>query len=521
MIEIVWFKRDLRVHDHAALNSAMATGNPVLPLYIVEPELWAQPTQSARQFEFLRECLSDLDDALQKRGAQLVIQTGDAVDVLARLHREHEICAIHAHEETGLMWTYQRDKAVRAWAKRLGIPVIEHRQHGVWRGPIGRNGWAKRWDQWMGSPVLSTPPSLRFANIKSEPMPAFVDLRLKEDPCPRRQIGGRRQAIDLLRSFLEERGEFYRKAMSSPQSGAQACSRLSPHLAFGTLSIREAYQAAGRAIIRHRQSENRAFVASMTSFIARLHWHCHFIQKLESQPLIETENLHPSYNGLRPSSQNHQDLALAWIEGKTGFPFVDACMRSLAATGWLNFRMRAMAMSFSSYHLWQDWRWPAALLAQRFTDFEPGIHFPQAQMQSGTTGINTVRIYNPIKQSFDQDPEGHFIRTWVPELAHLPTPFVHEPWRAPDDLLSQALGTSDHHLIYPQRLIDHEGAAKSAQSQIHRVRNKAEHRPISETIQHQHGSRKSGLKPVRPGRKEIVEKKTSKPFSANQISFDF
>ena len=521
MIEIVWFKRDLRVHDHAALNSAVASCNPILPLYIFEPELWAQPTQSARQFEFLCECLIDLDEALNKRGARIVIQTGDAIDVLARLHREHEISAIHAHEETGLIWTYQRDKAVRAWAKLHGIRVIEHRQHGVWRGPISRNGWAKRWDQWMGSPALRAPLNLRFAHITSEPMPAYTELKLKADPCPERQIGGRRQAIALLNSFLEERGEFYRKAMSSPQSGAQACSRLSPHLAFGTLSIREAYQAAGRAIIRHRQSENRAFVASLTSFVARLHWHCHFIQKLENQPLIETENLHSLYNGLRPLTPKHQDLALAWIEGKTGFPFVDACMRSLAATGWLNFRMRAMAMSFSSYHLWQDWRWPAALLAQRFTDFEPGIHFPQVQMQSGTTGINTVRIYNPIKQSFDQDPEGHFIRHWVPELAHLPTPFVHEPWRAPADLLTHALGTSDHHLIYPQRLIDHEAAAKSAQSQIHRVRIKAEHRTLSETIQHQHGSRKSGLKPVGPERAKVLKKKTPMLPPSNQISFDF
>jgi deoxyribodipyrimidine photo-lyase len=251
--------------------------------------------------------------------------------------------------------------------------------------------------------------------------------------------------------------------------------------------------------------------------VARLHWHCHFIQKLEDQPDIELANLHPAYNALRPIGPDHEANAQAWIAGKTGFPFVDACMRSLAATGWLNFRMRAMVMSFSSYHLWQDWRLPSQYLAAQFTDFEPGIHFSQAQMQSGTTGINTARIYNPIKQSLDQDPHGEFIRRWIPELAHLPDALIHEPWRAPSDLL-MVTSEGDPAHSYPDRIVDHEVAAAFARSQIYTVRAAKTHKPMANSIQNQHGSRKSGIAQVgRPRR----AKKSVTPAPASQTSFEF
>ena len=514
MMQVVWFKRDLRVHDNAAFAAAAATGQPVLPLYILEPELWRQPEMAGRGLAFLSECLADLDSALQQRGARLVVRVGEAVQVLHDLHASHGIAAIHGHEETGLLWTFDRDKTVRRWARKQGVPFQEYRQHGVWRARYDRNGWAARWEAMMRESPLLAPDRIAFADIESDPVPDAVDLGLADDPCPERQSGGRREGALLLKSFLADRGRFYRKAMASPEEGAGACSRISAHLALGCLSMRETYQASLRAKMRWRNAEDEAFVQSISSFASRLHWHCHFIQKLEDEPGIERRALHPAYERLRPIGPEHEAIVEAWAEGRTGFPFVDACMRSLRATGWLNFRMRSMVMAFSSYHLWQDWRRPAQELARLFTDFEPGIHYPQAQMQSGVTGVNVARIYNPVKQSRDQDPTGRFIRRWVPELALLPDDILHEPWMAPPELLAAkgiALGET-----YPVRLVDHEVAARSAREAVYAIRRGEGFKEQARDIQRRHGSRKSGLPPT--------ERRRAKPqpkAASAQTEFDF
>jgi deoxyribodipyrimidine photo-lyase len=489
-VDVVWFKRDLRVHDHKPLDDAIASGNDFVCLYVIEPELWALPEYSGRQYAFLLECLNSLDNALKARGGSLTVRVGAVVDVLEALHSEHTIAAVRAHEETGLRWTWQRDKAVACWAQRNGVAFLETPQHGVTRGLTSRNGWAKRWDAFMSQPIIGAPDRIGTRHIVSEPTPDAEAVGLTPDACPHRQPGGRQAALDDLKSFLNERGEDYRRAMSSPVTAYDACSRLSAHLALGTVSMREAFQAAQKALKARRAAGETRYAQSIDSFISRLHWHCHFIQKFEDEPAIETTDLHPAYRGARPKPD--AETLRRWIEGETGFPFVDACMRALKETGWLNFRMRAMVAAFSSYHLWVDWRCPAQALARRFTDFEPGIHYAQFQMQSGTTGVNTPRIYNPVKQGYDQDPDGVFTRRWAPELSHLPNSFIHEPWKAPDVVLDKAgvcLGET-----YPERIVDHQQAAREARARIGALRRGEDHRDAAKAIQIKHGSRKSGLK---------------------------
>lgn len=506
-INIVWFKRDLRIADHLPLSMAIAAG-PTLPLYIAEPALWAQPDASARQWAFAAESIAALQEALAARGMPLCIMVGDAIDILQRLHERHGIAALWSHEETGNAWTYARDRAVGRWAKAAGIPWREARQFGVIRRLKSRDGWARAWDRDMAQPVTPEPRAIMpLPGEWPTRIPTAADLGLPPDPCPGRQTGGRDSGLATLDSFLTRRGRDYRFRMSSPVTAFEASSRLSPHLTWGTISMREVAQATTARLRMLKQSPDpdaQRSRASLISFAGRQHWHCHFMQKLEDEPRIEVENLHRAYDGLRPPVADRERLA-AWCVGATGFPFVDACMRALDQHGWINFRMRAMLMAFASYHLWLPWRDTGLHLARKFVDYEPGIHWPQVQMQSGTTGINTMRVYNPVKQGFDQDPTGGFVRAFVPELAAVPDGFIHEPWRWP------GAGGLD----YPPPIVDHVQAARHAREAIHAVRRGAAHRQAADDIAAKHGSRKAGIPMT--GRKRNAR---TAPHPDTQLTFD-
>ena len=503
---IIWFKRDLRVKDHGALVKGAAAG-PIVPLYVIEEDYWAGPDTSRRQYEFLCESLHDLKGQLAAFSIPLQVERGSVIDVLNRLKRQFGHIRLYSHEETGNAWTYQRDMAVKKWCRREAIDWFEQPQHGVVRRLHNRDGWASNWDQMMSQPMVPVPEMIAAKGLQETAIPSADDLGLLPDPCPNRQMGGTKEGEALLESFLSSRGETYRASMANPIDGEWACSRVSAHLSLGCLSIRQVSQACIEAIQEAKRSapKRSMWPGSLQSFYARLHWHCHFIQKLEDEPALEFQNLHPAYNGLRPETADIVRLD-AWAEGYSGLPFLDACMRFLKATGWLNFRMRAMVMAVASYHLWLPWRATGLVLARRFTDYEPGIHWSQVQMQSGTTGINTPRIYNPVKQGLDQDPDGIFTRKWVPELADIPDEFLQSPWRW--NGAATILGKT-----YPHPIIEPIQAAREAREKIWAIRRGSEFRSTAQRIVQKHGSRKNNDRDGRPSRRRSSAKKPK-----NQLS---
>ena len=501
---LVWFKRDLRIHDHAALVAALSSTD-ALALFIIEPE-WLQSSEcDARHVDFALRCLAELRSALTERGLPLLVRVGSAVPVLAQLHSEVAFSQLLSHEETGPGWSYTRDLQVAAWCQSVHIRWQEFTQTGVVRRLRSRSGWAQRWQVRMDAPLQLLDGGFSAAVSLDQPeLPTLASLRLAPHGKAL-QPAGEKAARRTLKSFLQVRGYDYRKALSSPLTAEDGCSRLSPHLAFGTLSMRTVHQATEVMIA---DTPDRALAYALRGFAGRLRWHCHFMQKLEDEPDIEFHNFARVCDGLRENEFDDHHFA-AWCEGRTGYPMVDACMRSLTATGWLNFRMRAMLVSFASYHLWLHWRPTGLFLARQFLDYEPGIHWSQMQMQSGTTGINTLRMYSPTKQAQDQDPEGLFLRRWVPELARVPLPYLAEPWKM--EISMQRMAGCFIGVDYPAPIVDDKLAMKAAKDRMYGLRKTQEAREEAGEVQAKHGSRKSGLPQSGQRRKTTANRNVDAP----------
>jgi deoxyribodipyrimidine photo-lyase len=494
MTTLVWFKRDLRMHDHAPLAAAAQAG-PAVGLYVIEPGWLASPECDARHVAFVLGGLALLRARLAAKGLPLLVEHGPMTEVLERLRQRLGVVRLFSHEETGPGWTYDRDRAVATWCRAQGVMWQEWPQTGVVRRLRSRTGWAARWAARMNAAECAEPRGFTAPRLDLPELPTLAHLGLAPTCVPLPE-SGEDAALATLDDFLLRRGGHYRRELSSPLGAATGCSRLSAHLAFGMVSMRRVHQAT-EARIAALQAEgddaSRRFAHALRGFAGRLRWHCHFMQKLEDEPEIEWRNFSRACDGLREPAFDRMRFD-AWCQGQTGYPMVDACMRSLVATGWLNFRMRAMLVSFAAYHLWLHWREPGLHLARQFLDFEAGIHWSQMQMQSGTTGINTLRIYSPTKQARDHDPQGVFIRRWVPELARLPLPFLAEPWTAPPEVQRAAACVIDRD--YPAPIVDATQAVAQAKDRLYGLRRQPEARAEADAIQSRHGSRKSGLPPT-------------------------
>jgi len=463
-LNILWLKRDLRWQDNDPLAAAFADGAPLLALYCFEPCLENHADFSLRHRKMQEQALLGLQEELGGLAKHLLISAGNADEVLAELAKLLRIEKIFAHREHGIKASYDRDKRVQALCKSHRIDFQEFDHNGVQRGRKNRLQWDENWRKYMQSPTES-PNLLDWPQLNQNHWSKLKEFKFK---VGLHKLGiqqssrglNRKNSLSRLGLFLDREADAYQKYIGEPLLSQEHCSRLSVALAWGTLSLREVYQASLNKLEKaNRKSDLRAF-------ISRLHWHSHFIQKFEMEMRMEFENINRGYNAIRQEG-NEEFLAL-WKAGLTGIPLVDACMRSVKSTGYLNFRMRAMVVSFWSHILWQPWQMAVHHLAQCFSDYIPGIHYPQFQMQSSVTGINTIRVYNPLKQALEKDSEAAFISKWIPELAHLPIPFRLEPWKLSP--MEQNFYGFQLDRDYPRPMVDVLQAANFAREELWKMK---------------------------------------------------
>jgi deoxyribodipyrimidine photo-lyase len=537
-MDVVWLKRDVRLHDHGPFAEVAKANNPFLILYLWEPDQLSESSVHGSHLQFINEGLVDLDRRLSasRHGHDesesstssfhsITICHKTLIETLEEIHHQHhKIGRILAHEETGNWESFMRDKAARKWCRVNNITLLEFNQTGVTRCLKQREDYSKQFKAFMARPRWPTPcvnelqkRLVVLNNELSSSVPSteldltvFTEMSAEHrvDRPQRQQHGGETKAMSTSNSFFQERGSTYSLRISSPNTSWTSCSRLSTYLSWGHISLRLLLHTLQEKQEHLRNKKKHGvntgpWLRSLQAFSSRLHWRSHFIQKLESEPLLEKQDLCRAYQHLRRQDGDwNEEFYQAWKTGRTGFPFVDACMRCLEAHGWLNFRMRAMVVSFATYNLWLDWKRIAPHLARVFLDYEPGIHYPQLQMQSGCTGINAMRVYSVTKQSKDQDAHGTFIRKHIPELRNVPTEYIHEPWKMPLSVQQRhhfflETGTAPSlqktsrkmNIIYPMPIVNEQESAKVAKAKVAAIRKLDSTKQLAEKVYQNHGSR--------------------------------
>ncbi len=447
-MNIVLHRRDLRTEDNQALEVA---GEGAAPVYVFDPDIWGHPLSSDSRQEFVLDSLKDLNRQYITLGTELSFFHGNVVEVASELESSrHKVIfnkdSNHFHQD--------KERELRKKFKGVSGNAVETSK--------GRsNDWDKRAEKWFRSDTYRRPESITKNNLSGnttiDEIRQEYEVEAEKDSIP---SGGTHEAEKKLEEFAENI-ENYAGSISSPHKAEQSTSHLSPYIKYGCISPRQVYQ---------RIDSVKTKKAGVEMFKDRLFWQQHFNQKIEDNPDLFKEAINPVYRDLWRDDHDQEKIN-SWKRGETGFPLVDASIRALSKTGWLNFRMRAMCASFFSYILKQWWKIGADHYYRHLIDADVAINYYQWQMQSGLIGVHANRIYNPTKQAKENDPEGKFIRKYVPELRPLPDRYIHSPWKISDQT-QEKLGINIGK-DYPEPVVNYEREAKKARQYFRRKSSEA------------------------------------------------
>ncbi len=451
-VVIHWFRRDLRISDNTALAEAARLANRVVPVFILEDSLRTGPDVGAGRLAFLLQSAESLRKNLAELGCPLIIRSGRSEDIIPRLCGETGARAVFANKRYE-PYAQARDRRLGETLFRAGVEFKLYKDAVVWEEAEILTQTGKPYTvftpyskAWKLRPI--PPPRPKFKPVPAGPAPALPSEVLPVDPAvfghPCRQTlppAGERAALDLLRQFMAGPVLDYSAQRNFP--AITGTSQLSPHLRAGTIGI--------RTILREWQSARATATAAQTAssevFLNELIWREFYAQVLSNFPHVTKGAFRPEYDRLQ-WSQNQEHFQ-AWCAGRTGYPIVDAAMRCLNATGTLHNRLRMIVAMFLTKDLLLNWQWGERYFMQQLVDGDMAANNGGWQWSAGT-GTDAApyfRIFNPVTQGEKFDPEGRFVRQWVPELTAFPAETIQQPWEDPLYLAKSK---------YPVRMVQHD-----------------------------------------------------------------